>query len=85
MPEEVDVAARKLTQMQIEEQALMKESDAASKERLEALRRDIAAAQEGLDKRRAEWQNEKDVIENVQALKAELEAAQLQRDRKSVV
>ncbi len=81
MPEEIDVAARKLTQMQIEEQALMKESDAASKERLEALRRDIAAAQEGLDRRRAEWQNEKDVIENVQALKAELEAAQLEEER----
>ena len=59
----------------------MKESDAASKERLEALRRDIAAAQEGLDRRRAEWQNEKDVIENVQALKAELEAAQLEEER----
>lgn len=81
MPEEVDAAARKLTQMQIEEQALMKESDAASLERLDVLRRDIAAAQESLDQRRAEWQNEKDVIENVQTLKAELEAAQLEEER----
>ena len=52
MPEEVDAADRKLTQMQIEEQALMKETDEASKERLEVLRRDIAAAQEDLDKRK---------------------------------
>lgn len=81
MPEEVDAAGRKLTQMQIEEQALMKESDDASKERLESLRRDIATAQEDLDKRRAEWQNEKDVIENVQNFKAELEAAQMEEER----
>ncbi|HJH42338.1 MAG TPA: AAA family ATPase, partial [Rubneribacter badeniensis] len=81
MPEEVDAAERKLTQMQIEEQALMKESDEASKERLEALRRDIAAAQESLDKQKAEWQNEKDTIENVQNLKSELEGAQLEEER----
>ena len=81
MPEEVDAAERKLTQMQIEEQALMKENDEASKERLETLRRDIAAAQEDLDKRKAEWQNEKDVIENVQNLKSILEGAQLEEER----
>ena len=81
MPEEVDAAERKLTQMQIEEQALMKESDVASKERLEALRRVIAAAQESLDKQKAEWQNEKDAIENVQNLKSELEGAQLEEER----
>ena len=81
MPEEVDLAARKLTQMQIEEHALMKETDEASKERLEALRKDIAAAQEKLDRRKAEWQNEKDVIVNVQELKVELEEAQLEEER----
>ena len=81
MPEEVDAAERKLTQMQIEEQALMKESDEASQERLEALRRDIAAAREALDKQKAEWQNEKDAIENVQNLKSELEGAQLEEER----
>ena len=80
MPEEVDAAERKLTQMQIEEQALMKENDEASG-RLETLRRDIAAAQEDLDKRKAEWQNEKDVIENVQNLKSILEGAQLEEER----
>ena len=81
MPEEVDAAARKLTQMQIEEQALMKETDEASKERLEALRRDIAAAQEQLDARKAEWQNEKDAIVDVQNIKTELDAAQVEEER----
>ena len=81
MPEEIDAAERKLTQMQIEEQALMKEEDAPSKERLEALRQEIAAAQEALDAQKAEWQNEKDVIVDVQSLKAELDAAQLEEER----
>ena len=79
MPEEVDAADRKLTQMQIEEQALMKETDEASKERLEVLRRDIAAAQEDLDKRKAEWQNEKDAIVNVQELRASSKAPSWKR------
>lgn len=81
MPEEVDAAERKLTQMQIEEQALMKESDEASRERLDMLRREIATARELLDKRKAEWQNEKDVIENVQNFKVELENAQVEEER----
>ena len=81
MPEEVDAAERKLFQMQIEEQALMKETDQASAERLEKLRRDIAAAQESLDHQKAAWQNEKDSIVFVQNLKADLEAAQLDEER----
>ena len=81
MPEEVDAAERKLIQMQIEEQALMKENDMASQERLEKLRHDIAAAQESLDSQKAEWQNEKDAIVGVQNLKAELESAQLDEER----
>ncbi len=81
MPEEVDLAERKLTQMQIEEQALMKETDEVSRERLGHLRKEIADAQDALSKRKAEWQNEKDVIEDVQTLKADLEAAQTEEER----
>lgn len=81
MPEEVDAAERKLTQMQIEEEALKKENDEVSKERLEGLRKEIATAKESLDKRKAEWRNEKDAIEYVQNLKADLEGAQLEEER----
>ncbi len=81
MPEEVDAAERKLIQMQIEEQALMKETDEASAERLEKLRREIADEQEALDNQKALWQNEKDVITDVQNLKAELESVQLEEER----
>lgn len=81
MPEEVDLAERKLTQMQIEEQALMKETDEPSRERLEALRQEISAAREALDSQKAMWKNEKDVIVSVQNLKADIEAAQLDEER----
>ncbi len=81
MPEEVDAAERRLTQMQIEEQALMKETDDASAERLERLRREIADAQTKLDAQKAAWQNEKDVIVNVQNIKTELDSAQVEEER----
>jgi len=81
MPEEVDLAERKLTQMQIEEQALMKETDEPSMERLEALRKEIASATDELAKRKAEWHNEKDVIVSVQNLKAEIDAAQVEEEK----
>ena len=81
MPEEVDLAERKLTQMQIEEQALMKETDEPSKERLETLRKEISQAREELDRQKAEWKNEKDVIVDVQSLKAEIDSAQLEEER----
>ena len=81
MPEEVDQVERRLTQLQIEEQALMKEEDAASKERLETLRREIAAVRDDLDRRKAEWRNEKDVIEHAQALKKDLDNARTELER----
>ena len=81
MPQEIDLAQRKYTQMQIEEQALMKEDDAASKERLEELRRQMAVSKEWLDARKAEWRNEKDVIESVQRLKADIDAAHVEEEQ----
>ena len=81
MPEEVDAAERKLTQMQIEEQALMKEKDDASKERLKKLQKEIASAQDALNSKKAEWQNEKDVIVNVQNIKSELDKARADEER----
>jgi len=81
MPEEIDTVSRQLIQMQIEEQALLKESDAASLERLEVLRRDMAEVQVKLDGMKAEWANEKDIIDRVQTLKAELDQAHIDYER----
>ena len=80
MPAEIDAQDRKLTQMQIEEQALMKEEDDASKERLANLQKDIAAAQEKLVGMKASWENERGAIDNVQELKKQLEDARNECD-----
>ena len=75
MPVEIDAITRQLTQMQIEEQALMKETDEASAERLEALRQDIAETQERLNVAKAGWLNQKNAIDRVQELKSQLDEA----------
>ena len=75
-PEDIDLAERELIRMQIEEQALVKEEDELSKERLEELRRQIATAQEQLDRKKAVWQNEKDAVGKVQQLKVDIDQAQ---------
>lgn len=81
MPEGIDLASRKLTQMQIEEQALKKEDDPSSKERLEKLQKTIASAQDKLDAQKAEWRNEKDAIVKVQNIKADIEKAQTEEEQ----
>lgn len=81
MPADIDAQTRQLTQMQIEEQALMKEDDAASKERLAALQQEIAQTKEKLDAARATWQNEKRAIDAVQELKRAVEDAKAQMEK----
>lgn len=81
MPADIDAIARQLTQMKIEEQALLKEEDAASKERLATLREHIAVTQEQLDTMKATWENEKGAIDAVQDLKSKLEHAKAEMDR----
>ena len=81
MPVEIDQTQRKLTQMQIEEQALMKETDDASKERLESLRQEIAEVQEKLNVQKAGWLNQKNAIDRVQDLKGQLDQAKSEEGR----
>ena len=81
MPADIDAVNRKLTQMQIEEQALQKEEDDVSKERLETLRKEIATTQEKLDGMKAKWQNEKRAIDQVQDLKKQIADAKGEEER----
>ena len=81
MPADIDAVDRQLTQMQIEEQALMKEEDDASKERLATLRAEIATTREKLDGMKANWQNEKGAIDRVQDLKSKIEDAKAEMER----
>ena len=81
MPVEIDAVTRQLTQMQIEEQALMKESDEASRERLEALRQEIATVQEQLNVQKADWLNQKNAIDHIQELKSRIDDAKGELER----
>jgi ATP-dependent Clp protease ATP-binding subunit ClpB len=81
MPTEIDVLDRKHRQLQIEEAALTKESDAASAERLDALRAEMADVTEQLSGLKARWEGEKTVITDVQRLKAELDEAKVDAER----
>lgn len=81
MPADIDAVDRQLTQMQIEEQALMKEDDEASKERLEKLRKNIATTQEKLDGMKANWQNEKSAIDHAQDVKSKIEDAKTEMEK----
>lgn len=80
MPAEIDAVDRKLTQMQVEEQALKKEEDDASKERLKTLQKEIAATEEKLVGMKASWENERGAIDRVQELKKQIEDARTECD-----
>jgi ATP-dependent Clp protease ATP-binding subunit ClpB len=76
MPTEIDDMQRKLTQAQIERQALLKEKDNASKERLEKLEKDIANMQEELAPMKLRWDNEKQIIQDISAIREEIDRYQ---------
>jgi ATP-dependent Clp protease ATP-binding subunit ClpB len=78
MPTELDAATRRVMQLEIEEQALKKETDRASKDRLEALRKELADVRAKADTLRAQWEVEKDAIKKVNQIREELEATRSQ-------
>ena len=73
VPIEIDVIERRMTQLQIEKQALSKEDDAASRERLDRLEQELAALREEADELRAHWQAEKADIQAIRTLKERIE------------
>ncbi|RTL66407.1 MAG: ATP-dependent chaperone ClpB [Pseudonocardiaceae bacterium] len=72
-PVEIDTVERAVRRLEIEEMALEKESDDASKDRLAALREELAEKRESLNALTARWQNEKGAIEATRELAAQLE------------
>ncbi len=74
MPTEIDVVDRRIRQLEIEQVALAKESDAASAERLEALEEELANLREELAGMQAHWQSEKEAIGTIRTLKEEHDA-----------
>lgn len=75
MPTELDEVQRKIMQLEIEREALKKEKDPASKDKMEKLERQIAELREELGVLKTQWENEKRVIKDIQDLKANIDQA----------
>jgi len=80
-PEELDAIDRDLMQMKIEREALKKENDSASKDRLAKLEASIANLEEKSDALTTRWQAEKNKLGSAQKIKEELEARRLDLDK----
>ena len=73
MPEELDQISRKIMQLEIEKQALKKETDKASAQRLENLEEELAQLKDESNAMRAQWESEKKAISEVKVIKQEIE------------
>ena len=77
MPTEIDQLERRATQLEIERQALKREDDSNSRERLKALEKELAQIKEESNALKARWKQEKEIIANVRAKKEQLEKLKL--------
>jgi ATP-dependent Clp protease ATP-binding subunit ClpB len=80
-PEEIETLDRRIIQLKIEESALGKESDQASKDRLIALREELANLEQQSAELTTRWQNERDKIEAESRIKEQLDAARLELEQ----
>ncbi|QPC99327.1 MULTISPECIES: ATP-dependent chaperone ClpB [Qipengyuania] len=80
-PEEIEGLDRRIIQLRIEEQALQKETDTASKDRLEALRKELSELEQQSSELTTRWQNERDKIHAEARIKEELDAARLELEQ----
>ena len=80
MPAELDELTRRVTRLEIEDAALSKESDAASKVRLDELRKELADLRAEADSRHAQWEAERQAIRRVQELRGQLEQLRIEAE-----
>ena len=81
MPSEIDEVERKIKQGEIEIQALKKEKDKASKDRLEKIKKQLAGLKETSDSMKVHWQQEKDIISKIRSLKEEIERTRIESEQ----
>src|SRR5687768_8303000 len=81
MPAELDEVDRRIRQLEIEREALRKETDDASRDRLERLERELSELKEKADSLRAQWQQEKGAIGEIREKKARLDAVRAEIER----
>jgi ATP-dependent Clp protease ATP-binding subunit ClpB len=74
MPQEIDEVERRIIQLEIERQALQKETDAETRERLQRLEAEIAGLRERSSGMKAQWQSEKDALQGIRGMKERLDA-----------
>ncbi|OQZ01568.1 MAG: ATP-dependent chaperone ClpB [Candidatus Brocadia sp. UTAMX2] len=77
MPVELDEIERKIMQLEIEKEALKKEKDTASKQRMEKIDKQLSDLKEESGALRAQWENEKKVIRDIQEISAKIEQARI--------
>ena len=80
-PEEIEDLDRRIVQLKIEESALAKESDSASKDRLDALRKELADLEQQSTELTTRWQNERDKIHAEAQIKEDLDAARIELEQ----
>src|SRR4029079_8149873 len=80
MPAELDQLTRRVTRLEIEEAALAKEKDKASKKRLDELRKELADLKAQADAMRAQWEAERQALKKVQTLRGEIERVRHEAD-----
>jgi ATP-dependent Clp protease ATP-binding subunit ClpB len=81
MPIEIDEVERKILQLEIEKQALKREEDKASKERLAQLEREVQNLKESATSLKAHWQNEKQSIQHIRSLKEKIESTKIEEQK----
>ncbi len=81
MPQELDEVTRRVMQLEIEEAALKKETDSASRDRLQNLRRELSGLKEQAATLQAQWNSEKGSIKQVQTLREEIEQTRQEIDQ----
>src|SRR5918992_88685 len=81
MPAELDEVHRRIMQLEIEREALRKETDKASQERLQKLEKELADLKEEKNRLATHWQQEKDAIQGARQLKEDLEQVRLEMQR----
>jgi len=81
MPAELDESLRKIMQLEIEREALKKESDAVSKQRLAKLEKEMADLKAQADSLKAQWQSERLTVNRLRAIREQIEQVKLDIDR----
>jgi ATP-dependent Clp protease ATP-binding subunit ClpB len=81
MPTEMDEISRRILQLQIEKEALKKEKDSASKNRLKKLSKELAELQHNFDILTLQWEKEKSALQEISELKQKIEEVRLQIER----